>query len=753
MKNYLQGSSYKHLIVTNRKGETFIPYMQSIFDGSSVGNGELVPFIYATQMQSEFFLHKDFEYEYVVIDSRSENIEQYRDKDDLLLMRESEVPFIIKVEGYYDGSNRWENVNFILWGNGNFSYFDLPQEIDEVISYQDKLKDDYKEVIEEYIIDFNRSVDIKYNQNDSLASIDQDKERIGVIILKGVHPDRVKVSSSGSDLVLRDIESNDTVNIKNWDSSESHRISTLEFDLGLDPLVIHRLNRFSLSNVVEIQTLINKASENYQNKSAVTENENDFKCFVSVNAFETKRAIYECLGFSSLPEQISFTENFCSLEQINQFKDKIPGRNKILQLLRNVQNDFSLKGYEQNTLSKCSDLIFTETVRLLVNKKNELDYYTQLHYVSAQIDNSDGLEFLIDNGANINAISIFGETPLHIAVIGGRLNVVEFLVDKGANISIGNNRGRTPLEEAKRRGNSEIEDFLMRKQNEYNLSLFDAVKDGGYDKVEGLLNKGANIEATDNSIRSRTPLDLAVEFDRPEILRFLINKAVEQNKLDLVKLFLLNSAAETRYINLSSRRSWTLLHYAAYNGNLTIFQAIFELPEEKRGNINHHAKAYGNWTPLYVAVYYDRNDVAKFLVNKCANIEARTYSNETALDLAIRHNNSEIANILSAKQSKCDMSLSSESAGYAHQVISDQGVAEPHYAIRVSNKGTKTRLESVLDYLRWPAVSFSLGASAVVGLVGGYFGYRNRLRGRANLAPVPAAIPLLTLGNTANEIY
>ncbi|PRD22884.1 UNVERIFIED_CONTAM: Ankyrin-3 [Trichonephila clavipes] len=483
VKNYLQDNSYRHLMVMNSKGETFIPYMQSILhaDSSSVDNGKLVPFFHATQAQNMFFLSKDFQYDHVAIDSRSEDIERYKDKGDLLLMREGEVPFTMKIKGYFDDQIRWKDVNFHLWNNGNFSNFDLPQEADEVMSYQDKLKADRERIIKEYVIDFTQSLDIAHNQNDDLTSVRQDEEHIGVIVLKGITPDQVKVSSSGSDLVLHDTKSNRTINIKNWDSSESNRISTLEFDLGLDPIVIRRLNRFSLSNVEEIQALIDKASENYQNRAAGTETENDFKCLVSVNGFESGNKTYECLGFSSLQDQINFTEKLCSVEQIEEFKNKMQNSDQALTLLKKLKDDLSLSGYDQNAIGQCNELVVASEFKPLISK---------------------------------------------------------------------------------------------------------LAQEGEWNKVKAFLDETANRSSTDI-----------------------------ENK---------NKWSE----------SWTLLHYAVYNGNLNLVNGVFDLLLAKVGDINAKDKWY--WTPLHYAVCYNEPNMVKFLIDKGANIEARSKRNETPLYLAVK---------------------------------------------------------------------------------------------------------------------
>ncbi|WP_353277794.1 ankyrin repeat domain-containing protein [Wolbachia endosymbiont (group A) of Agelastica alni] len=482
VEKYLQGGSYAHFMIMNSKKETFIPYIESISCvGSSMKNGKLVPFFHATQTQNVFFLSKGFQYDHVVIDSRSEDVEQYKYKDDLLLMREGEVPFTMKIKGYFDDQSGWKDVNFHLWNNGNFSNFDLPQEIDEVMSYQDKLKADYERIVKEYVIDFTQSINIAHNQNDDLTSVGQDEERVGLMILKDITPGQVKVSSSGSDLVLHDTKSNRAINIKNWDSSESHRISTLEFDLGLDPIVIRRLNRFSLSNVEEIQTLIDKASENYQNKADGTETENDFKCLVSVNGLESGNKTYECLGFSLLQDQINFTEKLCSVEKIEEFKNKMQNSDQVLTLIKKLKDDLLLIGYDQNAIGQCNELMVTLEFKPLISK---------------------------------------------------------------------------------------------------------VAQEGEWNKVKAFLDETANRSSTDI-----------------------------ENK---------NKWSE----------SWTLLHYAVYNGNLNLVNGVFDLLLAKVGDIN--AKDKWCWTPLHYAVYYNEPNMVKFLIDKGANIEARSKKSETPLYLAVK---------------------------------------------------------------------------------------------------------------------
>ncbi|WP_425385027.1 ankyrin repeat domain-containing protein [Wolbachia endosymbiont (group B) of Schoenobius gigantella] len=542
VKNYFQDPNYRHLIVMNKKGETFIPNIQSMFcSPSSSGKGKLVPFFHSTQAQNMFVLPKDFQDDHVVIDSRLEDIEKYKDKDDLLLIRESEIPFIIRIEGFYTNRNKWKNISYSLWNNNDlFLSSGLLENVDNVVEYKDKLRGDYERIVKEYIEDFSDSTSIiqhnqKLEKNISI-SVGQDEERIGVMVLKNITPDQVEVSSSGTDLIFRDKKSNHTINMNNWNNSESYRISTLEFDLGLEPITLRRLDRFSLSEVRKIQALIDKASENYQNRSKYTPKvENDFKCLISVDDFERENRdpAHQCLGFPSLQDRVSFTESSCNLEQIEELKNKTPSSNQILTLLEKLENDLLLNGYDSDIIDQCNKRMITsglgvlkplvstavyegkeDEVKVLLDKaakkstadvehKNQCSQnWTALNYAvyngNVKLSKSVFKSFLEKKG-DINALTSCNDDNwalLHYAVHYSNFDMVSFLVDKGANIEIRSKEGQTPLHLA-------VEEA---KQNIINL----------------LLDRGADIEAKNND--GRTPLYLAAYNNDSGVIELLCNR-------------------------------------------------------------------------------------------------------------------------------------------------------------------------------------------------------------------------------------
>ena len=70
---------------------------------------------------------------------------------------------------------------------------------------------------------------------------------------------------------------------------------------------------------------------------------------------------------------------------------------------------------------------------------------------------------LVSLGANVNAASKSGFTPLHRASQNGHADIVRFLVDAGANPAAESRDRKTPLMLATDSGHGEIAAFLRRR--------------------------------------------------------------------------------------------------------------------------------------------------------------------------------------------------------------------------------------------------------------------------------------------------
>ncbi|HIF79702.1 MAG TPA: ankyrin repeat domain-containing protein, partial [Gammaproteobacteria bacterium] len=128
-------------------------------------------------------------------------------------------------------------------------------------------------------------------------------------------------------------------------------------------------------------------------------------------------------------------------------------------------------------------------------------------------------ELLISAGADVNAITLEGSTPLHFAAWNGHNEVAELLIANGADVNVINNElAGTPfitaLDWAIQQGRTEIADLLRKHGGMMVEELRDgmtplhaATKKGLKEVVELLIAAGADVNAM--ITKNKTPLDFA----------------------------------------------------------------------------------------------------------------------------------------------------------------------------------------------------------------------------------------------------
>jgi ankyrin repeat protein len=172
----------------------------------------------------------------------------------------------------------------------------------------------------------------------------------------------------------------------------------------------------------------------------------------------------------------------------------------------------------------------TETVQALLSKGADVNAAdkegnTPLHYAAATGNlvitnwvgpylfeavthgNKTTIDLLLANGANVNAKSKDGYTPLHRASVDGDKDVVELLLTHGANVNATTNDGMTPLHCVV------TSDWKMEKDGSK------IVIKGATDLAQLLLNKGANVNTKDKN--GVTALTIATKNGHKEIIELL----------------------------------------------------------------------------------------------------------------------------------------------------------------------------------------------------------------------------------------
>ncbi|MFP3032042.1 MAG: ankyrin repeat domain-containing protein, partial [Wolbachia sp.] len=265
-------------------------------------------------------------------------------------------------------------------------------------------------------------------------------------------------------------------------------------------------------------------------------------------------------------------------------------------------------------------------VESLANRGASLDTkdnndWTLLHF-AASSNKFDIVKFLLDKNANIKAKDVYGNTPLHVAAqYDSKLEIVEFLLDKNASgINDVNNNGSTPLHVATQ-GNKPS-------------------------TVKFLLNKGASIQVKDK--HNRTPLGLADQEGYTNIAQMIEQRqsdldeelltAVQDGDLDKVK----SLVSQNANVNTTDMYSWTPLHWAAFKDRLEIAKFLIE----KNADIDAEDKGPYGKKPIHVAAENNSKDIIELFLSKGVGINDTDKQGYTPLHYAAWRGRLEVAKFL-----------------------------------------------------------------------------------------------------------
>ncbi|MGA8028634.1 MAG: ankyrin repeat domain-containing protein [Bryobacteraceae bacterium] len=219
---------------------------------------------------------------------------------------------------------------------------------------------------------------------------------------------------------------------------------------------------------------------------------------------------------------------------------------------------------------------------------------------------------LLAAGADVNAGSSSGETPLHNAVYSGNVALVELLLASGADVNAKERSGSTPLHVAAQRGYKEVAEVLLAhkasvdaKNNVGTAPLQFAAQEGQKEVAQVLISHKADINAKSN------------DGQRP------LHAAALNGHTDLVSLLLANGAE----VNAKEDHGLTALHDAVGHG----FASTVKVLLASKADAN--AVTSNGLTPLDYAAAMGGKAVAELLLASGADINAKP-SGHTALEYA-----------------------------------------------------------------------------------------------------------------------
>ena len=234
---------------------------------------------------------------------------------------------------------------------------------------------------------------------------------------------------------------------------------------------------------------------------------------------------------------------------------------------------------------------------------------------------------------DINCVGSNDETPLHKATKNGHKEIVEYLVDKGANVNAVNDNDQMPIHLLTQ----------IHKANFHNVSSQKLVEIANI-----LVDKDANLNHKDSNDDSPLLLVLQNAINFPtkdikqkgiEIAKVLIEKGVDVNATNYDDETPLHIVARDSLVEADTKR-----------GKHWFQMEVAKLLIDKGANMN----LKDNWndntrTPLHTAIFTGNAELAKLLISKGADLRIADAYGDTPLHYAIRNRDIEMAKLMDTK--------------------------------------------------------------------------------------------------------
>ncbi|XP_062571452.1 transient receptor potential cation channel subfamily A member 1-like [Saccostrea cucullata] len=267
---------------------------------------------------------------------------------------------------------------------------------------------------------------------------------------------------------------------------------------------------------------------------------------------------------------------------------------------------------------------------MIASKMTDILQMTPLHR-AALFNHVAVVQFLIDEGVEINARDCQDRTPLLLAASKGAWKTVQLLLESGANISLKDNKNRNFFHLAIKYG-GKLNQFgvesmkhfknLLNEKDDYGCTpLHYASKEGYLVALDDLIELGAIVNPKNKDKQS--PLHFAARYGRYNTCRRLLDSKLGPN-----------------IINESDCDGFTALHLAALNGHVKIINLLMQ----KGACVT---RAHDDNSPIHMAAINGYTKCIRALLSVHANIlDVKNKNGDTALHLASRSGQSKVVDLL-----------------------------------------------------------------------------------------------------------
>uniref|UniRef100_UPI00398F7D25 transient receptor potential cation channel subfamily A member 1b n=1 Tax=Pristiophorus japonicus TaxID=55135 RepID=UPI00398F7D25 len=303
-----------------------------------------------------------------------------------------------------------------------------------------------------------------------------------------------------------------------------------------------------------------------------------------------------------------------------------------------------------------------EVVKLMLSKyKGENDILhllddikqTPLHK-AATYDHAELVEYLIEQGSDMNMIDSESRTPLLWAASRGAWNTVIILVTRGANVKIKNSVecNFLHLTVLQPKGLNNLSEEIL--QSEKVQELLNDKDINGCTPLHYVCRQGLT-DSVDKMLSLKTSLHLKT-MDKKSSLHF----AAGYGRLNTCKL-LLQNAYETKILNEGDEKGMTPLLLAAQNGHTKVVQLLLS-----KGAL--FMRDYKTWTSLHYAAFRGYTKTMEVLLQTNIALLNRVDENgNTALHLAAREGHRSAVCLLLTQGAA--IKLNNNEASFFHEAI------------------------------------------------------------------------------------
>ncbi|XP_076436736.1 uncharacterized protein LOC143276189 [Babylonia areolata] len=156
-------------------------------------------------------------------------------------------------------------------------------------------------------------------------------------------------------------------------------------------------------------------------------------------------------------------------------------------------------------------------------------------HIAVNVHSCDMMEFLLDNGADINGRNGCGLTPLMLASYTGQLEAVQLLHSREADLNIRDHVGKTAVHRAAEGQHSFVLQFLLTKGADINAldrfgrtALYHSIMFRHMDMIKLLLESGVSVNGSD--LFSQSPLQVAVHRLSRQNMRAVLSTSLDYHK-------------------------------------------------------------------------------------------------------------------------------------------------------------------------------------------------------------------------------